>query len=805
MKFSERWLRTLVDPLLSTEQLTHLLTMSGLEVEQCEPMAPPFSGVVVAEIKEVARHPDADRLSVCRVDAGTGGLLDIVCGAPNVSVGMKVPCALVGAKLPGETADQPFEIRLAKMRGVESHGMLCSARELKLFEDHNGLLALPHDAPIGVDFRAYAQLDDALITIKLTPNRADCLSLLGVAREVAALTLAPLKPLVIAAVAPTIDERFPVTISAPQGCGRFTGRVIRNVNAKAATPDWMKQRLERSGQRSISPLVDVTNYVMLELGRPLHVYDLDKLQGAIDVRFGRPGETLKLLNEQVVEVYGDVLAITDASGPIGLAGVMGGDSSKAELDTRHIFLESAFFFPEAIAGRARRYNFLSDASHRFERGVDFDNNVAGIERATQLILDICGGDAGPVVDTIARLPERRPVRMRAARARKVLGLPIGVDEMGATFQRLGLPFQRQKDAANEDILVVTPPSYRFDLEIEEDLIEEVVRVYGYENIPALPPVAPAMMRVQPEGRRRLREIRTRLADADYQETINYSFVEAVWEADFAGNENPIRLKNPIASQMSVMRTTLIGGLVANVRFNLNRRLSRVRVFEIGRVFLKAPEAPASDLEIAGYRQPTRVAALAFGPTAEEQWGMASRPVDFFDLKTDLENLLAPRTARFVPAVHPALHPGRSAMVELDGERIGWIGELHPRWQQKYELPQAPVLFEANAEALQTVSPAAVSTVPKFPPVRRDIAIVIDERITVGEVFDGLKGRLPKAVMDVSLFDIYRGKGIEHGKKSLAFRVLMQDTEKTLTDGEVDAVMQQILQILVSRLNAKLRS
>ena len=493
-------------------------------------------------------------LSVCQVDAGTGELLAIVCGAPDLVVGMKVPCALVGANLPGESSGQSFEIKRAQMRGVASWGMLCSARELRLSENDSGLLALAEDAPVGADFRLYAELNDALITIKLTPNRADCLSLLGVAREVAALTKTPLTPVEISPVTATITDTFPVTISAPQGCGRFTGRVIRNVDAGAPTPAWIKQRLERSGQRSISALVDVTNYVILELGRPLHVYDLDKLHGGIDVRFGRKGETLKLLNEQTVEVFEDVLATTDASGPIGLAGIMGGDSTKADLDTRHIFLESAFFFPKVIAGRARRYNFLSDASHRFERGVDFDNNVAGIERATQLILDICGGDAGPVVDHIARLPERSPVRMRVARARKVIGVPIAAEVMADIFRRLALPFTLKTE--DEESFVVTPPSWRFDLEIEEDLIEEVARVYGYENIPSLPPVAPANMRARRENERSLHEIKERLAAADYQETINFSFVDVAWEADFAGNSHPIALKNPIASQMSVMRTSL---------------------------------------------------------------------------------------------------------------------------------------------------------------------------------------------------------------------------------------------------------
>src|SRR5712691_7904812 len=545
MQFSEHWLRTLVDPPISAEELARLLTMSGIEVEACNPVAPPFSGVVVAEVVSVGKHPNADRLSVCRVDAGTGEALGIVCGAPNVAAGMKVPCALVGAKLPGESPDKPFEIKTANMRGVESRGMLCSARELGLSDDHNGVLALPADAPVGRDVREVLALDDRLFTLKLTPNRPDCLSVLGVAREVAALTRSQLKAPDIRPVPPANDATFPVKITHADGCGRFAGRVIRNVNAAAPTPEWMRQRLERAGQRSISALVDVTNYVMLELGRPLHVYDLDKLAGGIDVRFGRKAEKVLLLNEQEVEVDETVLCITDDSGVIGLGGIMGGESTKADAATKHIFLESAFFWPDAVAGRARRYNFTSDASHRFERGVDFNNNVDGIERATRLILDICGGEPGPTDDLVAKLPERKPVRMRVARAQKIIGMPLGAEEMQTTFERLALPHKREGDA-----FVVNPPSYRFDLAIEEDLIEEVARLYGFERIAAHPP-RPAATFLKIAEKRSLHELRERLAAADYRELINFTFVEPQAELDFAGEANPVRLLNPIVSQQSV--------------------------------------------------------------------------------------------------------------------------------------------------------------------------------------------------------------------------------------------------------------
>ena len=803
MQFSERWLRTFVDPSLSSDELTHLLTMSGLEVETCTAVAPPFSKVVVAQVLEVAKHPNADRLTVCRVDAGTGTPLSIVCGAPNVVPGMKAPCALVGAKLPGETPDRPFEIKPAKMRGVESEGMLCSARELGLSEDHSGLLALPEDAPVGRDFRKYYALDDKLITIKLTPNRGDCLSLLGVAREVSALTRAKLVLPDLHAVRAQIEATVPVSLSDPDGCGRFTGRVIRNVDASAPTPGWMRQRLERAGQRCISALVDVTNYVMLELGRPLHVYDLDKLRGGIDVRFGRKGESLKLLNEQTVEVDESVLCITDDSGPIGLAGIMGGDSTKADLQTRHVFLESAFFFPGVVAGRSRRYNFSSDAAHRFERGVDFDNNVAGIERATRLVLDICGGDPGPTVDTVARLPERRPVMMRVARAHKVIGVAVSADEIADIFGRLGLAHAREGAGANE-VFVVTPPSHRFDIEIEEDLIEEVARVHGFERIPAHPPAAPAAMRAEPERRRSLHAIRAQLAASDYHEVINFSFVDADWEADFAGNQAPIKLLNPIASQLAVMRSSLIGSLVANVGYNLNRKLARVRVFEIGRVFLRDPSMKDGDRDVAGVRQPTRIGAIAYGQALEEQWGAPERAVDFFDLKGDLEALLSPRRARFEPDVHPALHPGRAARVMLDGVQIGWVGELHPRWQRKYELPAAPVLFELDAEPLLELEVPRYSEVSRFPAVTRDLAVLVPESAPAQGLLDALLGGCPASVQEIRLFDVYRGKGIPAGQKSLAFRVVMQDTSKTLTDEEADIAMARLTRVLAEKFGARLR-
>jgi phenylalanyl-tRNA synthetase beta chain len=796
MQFSERWLRTFVDPSLAPEDLARLLTMSGVEVETLRPVAPAFTGVVVGQVRSVQKHPNADRLTVCSVNSGPGEPLTIVCGAPNVVAGMKVPVAMVGAELPGG-----LSIKATSMRGVESRGMLCSGRELGLSDDHSGLLALPKDAPPGRDVREVLALDDRIFTLKLTPNRADCLSVLGVAREISALTRSKLHAPDIRLVPAASDAKFPVKISDPGGCGRFAGRVIRNVDAAAPAPAWMKERLERAGQRSISALVDVTNYVMLELGRPLHVYDLDKLSGGIDVRFGRKGERVKLLNEMTVDVDESVLCITDRSGPIGLGGIMGGDSTKADVTTRNIFLESAFFYPEAIAGRARRYNFASDASHRFERGVDFANNVVGIERATRLILDVCGGEPGPTVDAVAKLPERRPVRMRVARAHKVIGVPVSAAEMADIFGRLGFVAAREGET-----FIVTPPSFRFDIEIEEDLIEEVARVHGFERIPARPPRAPVAMRPQREGDRSPHALRQRLADADYHEAINFSFVDPQWEADFAGEENPIRVLNPIASQLAVMRTTLFGSLVANVAHNVARKAPRIRMFELGRVYLRDPSVREGAQDVAGIRQPARIGAIAYGAALEEQWGVPDkRAVDFYDVKADVETLLAPRVARYEAAPHPALHPGRSARVSLDGVPIGWVGELHPRWQQKYGFPLPAVLFELDVEALTRGKLPRYRETSKYPPVIRDRAMEFDESLPVSRILEEMERNRPPVVQEIRLFDSYRGKGVERGKKSLAFRVVMQDTARTLTDAEADAAMAQLTELLAAKFGAKLRT
>jgi phenylalanyl-tRNA synthetase beta chain len=809
MQFSENWLRTMANPKMTSDELAHLLTMSGLEVEEVEPVAPPFSNVVVARVAEVARHPNADRLNVCQVDAGTGTLLNIVCGAPNVRPGMKVPCALAGALLPPGEDGKPFEIKVGKLRGVESQGMLCSARELRLSEDHGGLLELPEDAPVGQNFRDYYRLNDLKFTIKLTPNRADCLSVLGVAREVSALTGVPLQAPASSAVMPSSDEKLVVNISAPDLCGRFSGRVIRGLNARAVTPEWMKQRLERSGQRSISALVDISNYVMLELGRPTHVFDLDKIRGGLEVRWGRKGESLKLLNGNTVELDHWIGVIADEQQVESLAGIMGGDATAVSLDTQNIYLEAAFWHPQAIQGRARRYNFSTDAAHRFERGVDYASTVEHIERITGLILEICGQPGlttvGPVDDHVVNLPQRAPVTVRTARAVKVIGVTVDDEQVADIFTRLGLPFTREAG-----VFHVTPPSYRFDIEIEEDLIEEIARVYGFENIPALPPTAANAMRIAPENTRSLFIIRRQLADLDYQEVINFSFVEEAWERDFAGNAEPIRLLNPIASQMSVMRSNLLGSLVANVRYNLNRKINRVRIFEIGAVFLRDPKTQDGPLTVAGYAQPKRVAALAYGQVAEEQWGLPARNVDYFDLKADLEAMFLPNMLRFVQIEHPALHPGRSAAVLLDDRHIGFIGELHPRWQQKYELPLAPVVFEVDATALQERKVPVYQEISKFPAVSRDLALLVKSHVSAQELLDAFAAEkavnpLGRIVQAIVLFDEYRGKGLQNDEKSLAFRFTLQDTQTTLNDNNVDATMAVFIEAARKKCSAMLRT
>lgn len=784
MKFSENWLRTLVNPPHSSDELAHLLTMAGLEVESIESVAPPFDQVVVAEVLSLEKHPTADRLNVCRVNAG-GEPLQIVCGAPNVSVGIRIPCALVGARL------SDFVIKRAKLRGQESHGMLCSAKELGLSAASDGLLILPDDAPVGADFREYYALDDKLFTLKLTPNRADCLGLVGVAREVAAITSAELTLLKTEPVPHVIDDTMAVEVMAPEACPVYCGRVVRDICLEVPTPAWMMQRLERSGLRSINAVVDITNYVMLETGQPLHAFDLKKITGAIQVRYAQSTESIQLLNGNKLDLNSDMLLIADNSTPLALAGIMGGHDSGVTQGTTDIFLESAFFHPNAIRGKSFRLGFSSDSAHRFERGVDYAATKSALERATSLLLQICGGKPGPITEKKSDLPARNTVKVRTERVSRVLGIDLDREQITALFQRLRFDFSTEGE-----VFYVTPPTYRFDLSIEEDLIEELARIYGYDHIPANAPSANLNMLAVPETKCTKTQLQQVLTARDYQEVINYAFVDTAWEADFTDNAAPITLKNPIASHMSVMRSSLVGGLISNLQFNLNRKQARVRLFEMGCCFEKSE---------SGYIQENKLAGLCFGDVLPEQWGVSARSIDFYDVKSDVEALCWPNIVNFQATTHPAMHPGKAACVMLENKVIGWIGELHPRWQKKYDLTKATVMFELKVDALATTSLPAAKEISKYPPIRRDIAIIVPNQVSVQALLTCMNSEKASIVSEISLFDIYRGKGMAEDEKSLAFRMLLQDTEKTLTDIEADLAVKNIINILENKFSAKLRN
>ncbi len=804
MQFPESWLREFCDPPIATAALAELLTMSGMEVEELRPVAPPFSDVVVGHVVSVERHPNADRLSVCRVDVGVGEALNVVCGAPNVKPGIKVPCAMVGAELPGGDDGKPFVIKLGQLRGVESQGMLCSARELKLSDDHGGLLVLDDAAVVGQDIRTHLKLDDAIFTLKLTPNLAHCLSVYGIAREVSALTGAPLKQPVFAPAPLAHHEVLPVEVEAPDLCGRFSGRIVRNVDPRARTPAWMVERLARCGQRPVTALVDISNYVMFEFGRPSHIFDLDRIHRGLTVRWARVGESLKLLNGNTIRLDDTVGVIADDEAVESLAGIMGGDATAVSDATRNVYVEAAFWWPEAVAGRSRRFNFTTDAGHRFERGVDPALTVEHIERITQLVIDICGGEAGPIDDHVLNLPLRLPVALRVARAAKVIGMPVTQAQCEGVMARLGLEF-----TSEPGLLKVTPPSWRFDLQIEEDLIEEVIRVLGYGSLPDTPPLAPVTARVESETRRNLNTLRHDLAALDYHETISFSFVEERWEHELAGNAEPIRVLNPIASPLAVMRSSLIGSLVNVLRFNLARRAGRVRIFEAGRVYARDPSVADSDASVAGLSQPMRVAALAYGPAQTLQWGTRERAIDFFDIKGDVELLLAPRGARFVPATHPALHPGRCAAVELDGARVGFVGELHPRWRQAYELPMAPLLFELDSSALEQRTLPAFEPIPRQQSAWRDLALIVGERVSHDALMNAIDAGPHGVVRSARLFDVYKPAtataDIKVGERSLAVRLELLDGDSTLTDERIEAEVATVIATLGAKLGARLRA
>ncbi|MDK4623855.1 phenylalanine--tRNA ligase subunit beta [Kingella kingae] len=784
MQFSYTWLKTQANPNLSADQLSHLLTMAGLEVEELNAAAPDFSGVVVAEVKSVEKHPDADRLNVTQVDAGTGELIQIVCGAPNVKVGIKVPCALPNALLPND-----FKIKPTKMRGVVSNGMLCSAKELGLEDKVDGLLVLPENAPVGQNIREFLDLDDAIFTLKITPNRTDCLSIKGIAREVSALTQCEFNLIQINHIATQTMQKQAVQIDAPNDCGRFISRVISGVNATAASPDWLVQRLERSGIRSISPLVDIGNYVMLEIGQPMHVFDADKISGSLHVRRAKNGEVLDCLNEKTVTLANNTLVIADEQQALSIAGLMGGAASAVSDETKNIVLEAAWFNPLIISGKSRQYGFGSDSSFRFERGVDSELQRDAIERATELVVQICGGEVGEIMEVLGDLPAAKTVEIRTARVEKVLGVSIENQRIETILQHLGLQPEKTADGFH-----VTAPSFRYDIEIEADLIEEIARVYGYENIPDDYTSGKLAMLKLPENRHSRFGVYQKMAARGFQEVVSYAFVDEQWEQDFANNQDPIRLQNPLAAQYAVMRSTLMGGLIEILQNNLNRKQNRVRVFEIARIFRK---------ENNQFVQTERVGGLVYGSALPEQWGEKSHPVDFYDLKADVETLLRGKNAAFVKAEHSALHPGRCAAIVVDGVNVGIIGELHPKWTQKYDLPQAPLLFELDMDAVLTTEKVRYQAVSKFQAGRRDLAFVLPENVAFADLQAALGQVNNPIIQGIELFDVYRGAGLPENHKSLAVKISLQDMNATLTDETVEPIIQELI-AQAETVGAKLR-
>ncbi len=792
MRFPESWLRDWIDPPADTAALAERLTLLGLEVDTIDTAAPGFTGVVVGAVTHVAPHPEADRLTVCQVDDGSGAAKQVICGAPNVAAGMRAPLAREGATLADGTA-----ITRTRVRGVESQGMLCSAQELGLAESSSGLLALADDAPVGRDYRTYAELDERIIELDLTPNRGDCLCLRGIARELgAAYERSPAAP-DVTAVAASETATLPVELEAPEACPRYSGRVIRGIDANAATPAWLARRLERAGVRPISAVVDITNYVMLELGQPMHAFDLDRLSGSIRVRWGQAGESVGLLDERTVSVDADTLVIADADGPVALAGIMGGSATAVDEGTRDIFLESAYFDPHALAGRARRYGAHTDSSHRFERGVDPELPPVAAERATALITAICGGWPGPTVDTLARahMPVPAEITLRGDRLERILGHAPTPEAVERMLTGLGIAVE-----AHEDHWLCRAPSWRHDLAIEADLIEEVARLYGYNRAPRTHPAHTPRIAPQPESQQSAERLRDLLVERDYAEAITYSFVDSAIQALLDPAAQPLPLANPIASDMDVMRTQLWPGLLTTLRHNRNRQQERVRLFEVGRRF--PPDGHG------GIAQEDALAGVVDGPVWPEQWGAPQRIADFFDVKSDVEALLAVADRhrfRFEAAEHPALHPGQSARIQdTDGAPVGWLGTLNPRIQGQLDLARAPVLFElALAPLLRTRLPAYRS-ISRYPAIRRDLALIVGENVPVQGLLESARAAAPPELQRAFVFDVYQGRGIESGRKSVALGLILQGLYRTLTDNEVEAAIDAILDHLRTTHGATLR-
>lgn len=791
MKINELWLRGWVNLPLTTEQLSAQLTMAGLEVDALTPVAGPFSGVVVGEITAIAQHPDADKLRVCQVSNGVE-TVQVVCGASNARLGLKIPFAQLGAVLPGN-----FAIKKAKLRGIESFGMLCAAEELGLAEQSEGLLELPIDAPVGTNLRDYLHLDDHQIELGVTPNRADCLSVAGLAREVGVLNKLPVQAVPTPAVAHEIDDIIPVEIQAAAECPRYVGRVIRNVDPSRAAPQWLIERLRRCGIRSIDPIVDITNYVMLELGQPMHAFDFERLSGGIRVRLATPGETLTTLDGQELKLRADTLVIADHERPLALAGIMGGKESAVSGSTRHVFLESAFFAPHLLAGRARAYGLHTESSHRFERGVDHQLQVRAIERATRLILDIVGGQAGPVIEVANdQLPSNATIALRRAAIPRLLGIDISDSDVEAILEGLGLTIER----TNEGWMTLVP-SWRFDLNIEVDLIEELARVYGYDRLPLRSIESTLPLAPKPERNLDPTAMRSTLAARDYQEVITYSFVDPKLQALLAPQQAVVELRNPISGDMSVMRTTLWAGLLSTVVHNLNRQQQRVRLFETGLNFKPSTNALPE--------QKKMLAMAITGRRYPESWSAANDLADFFDLKGDFEALLQLARERsrvsFKPAEHPALHPGQCATIVVNDKVVGHLGALHPELQRQLDIAQSVYLLEVEWSAIAEGTVPKFAELSKFPEVRRDLAFEFDRQLAAEDILSAVREVAGNYLRDLRLFDVYQGKGIDPQRKSLAFGLTFQHSSRTLTDEEITAAVDAVASVLKTRFGATLRN
>jgi phenylalanyl-tRNA synthetase beta chain len=790
MKFNESWLNEFIAPGLRSGALGDCLTMAGLELESLETAAPLFNAVAVGVIDNIEAHPDADKLRVCQVSTGENSYVQVVCGAANARQGLKVALAQVGAELP-----QGMKIRKAKLRGVESSGMLCSAAELGLSESSDGILELADNAPIGADLRQYLDLDDLIYEVDLTPNRADCLSVTGIARELAVLTGQPLKKHQLEPVSATINDQFPVRIEDYKSCPKYAGRVVRGVSATALTPQWMQERLRRCGIRSLGPLVDITNYVMLELGQPMHAFDLHKLKGEIVVRKALSDESLVLLDGVEVTLDDQTLVIADQDSALALAGVMGGSDSAVSDDTVDIFLESAFFKPEVIAGKARSYGLHTESSHRFERGVDFKMQTTAIERATRLIIDICGGQPGPVseLSSEGNVPQLSPIALRRTQVARVLGVSLGDTKIVNILSGLGCEL-----SSSELGWSVVPPSYRFDLRIEVDLIEELARVYGYDNIPAHSRSWAPVIEAEPEATVSLQRIKSEFVDLGYQEVITYSFVDAKTEGLLNPDHQAMTLENPISSELSTMRTTLWGGLLQAVSHNLRRQQSRVRIFETGLVFIPGE---------SGLEQRQRIAGAVMGNVLPEQWASPSRDVDFFDIKGDLQSLLDRRGLdyRWASGRHAALHPGQTAEIFCKGQSVGWVGSLHPELQQKLDVCKRVFLFEFDIATMTQGELPAFRALSRFPAVRRDLALLVDEGVSYGQISSSIEALELAILSEYQIFDVYQGEGLVSGRKSLALGLILQELSRTLEEEEVERTVSLILKKLKADVGASLRA